>query len=142
MDGVGQEEHGVQRAAWQRLTLRFLARIRGVSPALQPGRALGGRCEILQLLGEDGMGAANKAQDHELDWLVALKVISPELAGHSEILKHLKQELLLARQVIHRNVIPIFALREAEGLKFISMQYTEGRDLKSILNERKLTTVW
>ena len=97
---------------------------------------LGERYEILKRLGEGGMGAVYKARDHELDRLVALKVIRPELAGHPDILRRFKQELILARQVTHKNVVRIFDLGSADGRKFITMDYIEGRDLKSILVER------
>ena len=56
---------------------------------------LGGRYEILQILGEGGMGAVYKAQDRELGRTVALKVIRPELASNPDILQRFKQELLL-----------------------------------------------
>jgi eukaryotic-like serine/threonine-protein kinase len=103
---------------------------------LQPGRVLGNRYEILQLLGEGGMGAVYKARDREVDRLVALKLIRPELASRADILARFKQELILARQVTHKNVIRIFDLGEADGLKFITMDFIEGRDLKSILREK------
>jgi len=103
---------------------------------LQPGVMLSGRYEILQLLGQGGMGAVYKAKDHELDRSVALKVIQPELAGNAGILRRFKQELILARQVTHKNVIRIFDLGEAEGMKFITMEYVEGHDLKAILDQR------
>ena len=106
------------------------------SQALQAGHVLGGRYEILELLGQGGMGAVYKARDREVDRLVALKVIRPELAGHPNVLRRFKQELILARQVTHKNVIRIFDLVEAEGAKFISMEYIDGRDLKSIHAER------
>jgi tetratricopeptide (TPR) repeat protein/predicted Ser/Thr protein kinase len=112
------------------------ASLAGSSQALQPGHVLGGRYEILELLGQGGMGAVYKARDREVDRLVALKVIRPELAGHPEVLQRFKQELILARQVTHKNVIRIFDLGEAEGAKFISMEYVDGRDLKSIRTER------
>ena len=67
---------------------------------------------------------------------MALKVIRPELAGHPDILRRFKQELILARQVTHKNVIRIFDLGMADGRKFITMDYIDGRDLKSILVER------
>ena len=48
------------------------------------------------------MGAVYKARDRELDRVIALKVIRPELAGHSQILQRFKQEIILARQVTHK----------------------------------------
>ncbi len=106
------------------------------SAPLEAGVILGERYEILKQLGEGGMGAVYKARDHELDRLVALKVIRPELAGHPDILRRFKQELILARQVTHKNVVRIFDLGSADGRKFITMDYIEGRDLKSLLVER------
>ena len=103
---------------------------------LQIGDLLGGRYEILQLLGEGGMGAVYKATDRALDRFVALKVIRPELASNPSILARFKQELLLAHQVTHRNVIRIYDLGEAEGVKFITMEFIEGRDLRSIIREK------
>ena len=104
---------------------------------LQIGQLLGGRYEILQLLGEGGMGAVYKATDRELDRFVALKVIRPELASNPAILARFKQELLLAHQVTHRNVIRIYDLGDAEGIKFITMEFIEGKDLRSLIREKK-----
>ncbi len=76
---------------------------------------LAGRYEILQLIGRGGMGAVYKARDTELDRTVALKLIRPELAKDPQILKRFKQELILARQVTHKNVIRIFDLGQSDG---------------------------
>ena len=103
---------------------------------LEPGTLLAERFEILQLLGQGGMGAVYKARDTELERLVALKLIRPELASHPEILRRFKQELILAREVTHRNVIRIFDLGQAQGIKFITMEYVEGRDLKGQIHEK------
>lgn len=107
---------------------------------LQIGDVLGGRYEILQLLGEGGMGAVYKAADRELNRFVALKVIRPELGSNPAILARFKQELLLAHQVTHRNVIRIYDLGEAAGLKFITMEYIEGKDLRTLIREKKKFT--
>jgi tetratricopeptide (TPR) repeat protein/predicted Ser/Thr protein kinase len=103
---------------------------------LKIGDLLGGRYELLQLLGEGGMGAVYKARDIELEREVALKVIKPELADHPEILQRFKQELILARQVTDRNVIRIFDIGEAGKTKFITMEYLEGENLHQILKQR------
>ncbi len=104
---------------------------------LAPGTVLGSRYEILQLLGEGGMGAVYKAADREVDRIVALKVIRPEMAANPEILARFKQELLLSSQVTHRNVIRIYDLGEAGGVKFITMEFLEGQNLHQILREKK-----
>jgi serine/threonine protein kinase/tetratricopeptide (TPR) repeat protein len=100
------------------------------------GRSLGGRYKILRILGEGGMGAVYQARDLELERIIALKVIRPELASNSGILQRFKQELILARNVTHKNVIRIYDLGEADGIKFITMEYVEGEDLRSLLREK------
>src|SRR5437899_10821406 len=82
------------------------------------------------------MGAVYKAKDLELNRVIALKVLRPELASNPEILQRFKQELILARQVTDRNVIRIFDLGEAAGIKFITMEYVEGQSLYQILKEK------
>jgi serine/threonine protein kinase/tetratricopeptide (TPR) repeat protein len=103
---------------------------------LQSGTILGNRYQVVEMLGEGGMGAVYKARDVELDRVIALKVIRPELASNPEILQRFKQELILARQVTDRNVIRIFDLGEADGIKFITMEYVEGESLYQILRRR------
>ena len=102
---------------------------------LQARTVIGNRYEILQTLGEGGMGAVYKAKDLELNRVIALKVIKPELASNPEILQRFKQELILARQVTDRNVIRIFDLGEASGIRFITMEYVEGQSLYQILQK-------
>jgi eukaryotic-like serine/threonine-protein kinase len=103
---------------------------------LPPGTRLGARYEIVQMLGEGGMGAVYKAMDRELERMVALKIIRPELAVHEEILARFKQELILARRITHKNVIRIFDLGDADGVKFITMEFIEGKDLNSVIKEK------
>src|SRR6202162_1990057 len=100
------------------------------------GSLLAERYEILQLLGQGGMGAVYKARDTELERFVALKLIRADLASNPEILRRFKQELILAREVTHRNVIRIFDLGQAKGFKFITMEFVEGRDLRVVIREK------
>ncbi len=68
--------------------------------------------------------------------MVALKVIRRELAGNRAILDRFKQELILATQVTHKNVVRIYDLGEADGTKFISMEFVEGEDLRTLIHQR------
>ena len=100
------------------------------------GTLLGARYQVLRILGQGGMGAVYQARDQELDRIIALKVIRPELAANPSILARFKQELILSRNITHKNVIRIFDLGEADGIKFITMEYVEGEDLRTILRRK------
>ena len=104
---------------------------------LTVGQDFGPRYRIVKLLGMGGMGAVYQAWDADLDVLVALKVIRGVAAGDPEetraIERRFKQELLLARQVTHKNVVRIHDLGEIDGIKYITMSYIEGEDLASLL---------
>ena len=105
----------------------------GDAPLLDPGTVLSARYEIIDVLGKGGMGAVYKAKDLELDRLVALKVIRPELARNAAIVDRFKQELRLSHLVTHTNVIRMYDLGEDAGMRFITMEFVEGRDLRSII---------
>jgi tetratricopeptide (TPR) repeat protein len=85
------------------------------------------------------MGAVYEAWDAELGVAVALKVIRSEIADDQTDAKDLerrfKRELLLARQVTHKNVVRIHDLGEINGIKYITMPYIEGKDLSTVLRE-------
>ena len=82
------------------------------------------------------MGRVYKARDRELDKLIALKTIRLDTAEGPDALARFKQELLLARKVTHRNVVRIFDLGEAEGIKFFTMEYIEGESLKALIRRQ------
>jgi tetratricopeptide (TPR) repeat protein/predicted Ser/Thr protein kinase len=104
---------------------------------LSPGTSIGSRYEIVRLLGQGGMGAVYQAHDKELERQVAIKVIRADMAANPEILQRFKQELILARQITHKNVIRIFDLGQADGIKFITMEYIEGENLQGVLRRKK-----
>ena len=106
------------------------ASIRMKQAMLQPGDLIGARYEILSLLGRGGMGSVFKALDREVGRTVALKLIRPELASNPAMLARFKQELLTSTQVTHRNVIRIYDIADADGLKFITMEFVEGDHLR------------
>ena len=93
----------------------------------------GPRYQVQALLGEGGMGAVYRAYDRELDRMVALKLIRPELGSDAGVSQRFRQELLLASKISHKNILRIHDLGEANGTKFISMAYVEGEDLHQLL---------
>ncbi len=114
---------------------------RSYTGPLSPGHSFGPRYHIVSLLGIGGMGAVYQAWDAELGVVVALKVIRPEVAadpGAAAMLeRRFKQELLLARQVTHKNVVRIYDLGEIDGIKFITMPFIEGEELAPIVRRQE-----
>src|SRR6266571_640699 len=103
--------------------------------AIPPGTILAGRYQIVEMLGVGGMGAVYKAFDRQLTRIVALKTILPEMAATPTALKRFKQEVLLAQSIIHKNVVRIFDIGEDGATKFITMDFVEGEDLKSLIKD-------
>ena len=105
----------------------------GESGPLAPGQSFGPRYHIIRLLGAGGMGAVYQAWDAELGVAVAIKVIRPEAMADAtiaaDIERRFKRELLLARQVTHKNVVRIHDIGQIEGVKYITMSYVDGVDL-------------
>ena len=102
----------------------------GATGAIPTYNSFGDRYEILELLGEGGMGRVYKAWDRDLEKVIALKTIRGEHASNPEVLKRFKQELLLARKITHKNVIRIHDMGEAGGVRFFTMEYIPGDSLK------------
>ena len=100
---------------------------------LEPGTEFGPRYRIESLLGRGGMGAVYKAYDKELNRVVALKLVRPELIADASSMQRFKQELLLASRISHKNILRIHDLGDVQGVKFISMAYVEGKDLHHVL---------
>ena len=82
------------------------------------------------------MGTVYKAYDKDLDRVVALKLVRPELTADPEVMQRFKQELLLASKISHKNILRIHDLGDHNGTKFISMAYVEGQDLHRILQQQ------
>jgi len=96
-----------------------------------------GRYQIMDILGEGGMGVVYKARDLELDKLIALKTIRSERETDPEIVQRFKRELLLAREITHKNVVRIHDFGEADDIKYFTMAFIEGQSLKGLIRQKK-----
>ena len=100
------------------------------------GRSLGGRYDVLELLGAGGMGAVYRVLDRELDEVVALKVIRSELADRPAVAEQFRTEVRLARRVTHRNVARTFELGRADDVLYCTMELVDGESVAAMLARR------
>ena len=85
------------------------------------------------LLGRGGMGSVYAARDRELDKVIALKTIRSSGEGAQLAVQRFKQELVLARKITHKNVVRIYDLGEADGIKFFRMKLIKAESRKDFL---------
>ncbi len=91
--------------------------------------------EVLELVGRGGMGMVLRAFDEKLHRVVALKVVSRELAASPIGRKRFIREAIAAAQVSHENVVHIHAVEVEGAVPYLVMQYVEGKSLDERLKE-------
>src|SRR6185436_18864128 len=98
-----------------------------------PGAIVAGRYRLVALLGRGGMGEVYRADDLTLDQPVALKFLPEGVAPSDARVAQFHNELRVARQVSHKNVCRLYDLGEADGRRFLTMEYVDGEVLASSL---------
>ncbi len=88
-----------------------------------------GRYEIVEKLGQGGMGAVYRARDTLLERTVAVKVIAATIDQNDELRERFFREARAAGQLSHKNIITIHDLGEHEGQPYLAMKYLHGQDL-------------
>jgi len=108
---------------------------------LTTGSTFAGRYQVIEELGQGGMGKVYKVFDIDIKEKVALKLLRPEITLNKEAVERFSNELKLARRIGHRNVCRMFDLGRAEGTTFITMEFVPGEDLKSFLHRSKRLSI-
>ncbi len=119
----------VEQLASQGGGLDFLA------PSQKPG-SLGrlGHYEVLEVVGQGGMGVVFRALDDKLQRVVAIKALAPQLAMNSAARQRFVREARAAAAVTHDNVINIHAVEDAGPVPYMVMQFIDGPTLQQKLD--------
>ncbi len=87
-----------------------------------------------ETVGRGGMGIVFKAQDLDLDDVVAIKVLSPDWeTDDQQLLLRFKREINLNRKIKHPNVARIHDFGMSNDFPYITMEYVPGHDLRTII---------
>jgi len=100
------------------------------------GTILGERYRIIQKLGAGGMGAVYLAEHVVIERKVAIKILSQDFATKADLVQRFIQEARAAAKIGHENIVEVYDFGEtASGSVFFAMEYLEGRDLASLIQQ-------
>lgn len=94
--------------------------------------------EIIEKLGEGGMGAVYLANDLELRRQVALKFLPKELTKNEGLKARFKREAQAAAALNHPNIITVYEVGEHDGYPYIAMEFVQGKSLYDLLHGKEL----
>src|SRR5262249_24549221 len=89
--------------------------------------------EILELIGQGGMGAVYKARHAKTDRLVAVKILPPEVARDTGFMERFTREARSLARLNHPNIVTIFDFVESDGLYYFTMEYVDGKNVRELL---------
>ncbi len=96
--------------------------------------ALGAQFTVERRLGQGGMGSVYLARDATLDRLVAIKVISPDVASSAALRDRFLQEARAVARLRHPNIVPVYTAGEVDGIAYFVMEYVPGESLRDLLS--------
>ncbi len=95
-----------------------------------------GDFEILEHLGQGGMGAVFKARQTALRRLVALKTLKPFVSDDPEFIARFRNEAVAAAALNHPNLVQVYAAGEAEGIHYFAMEYVAGESAQARIKRK------
>lgn len=104
---------------------------------LTTGSSFAGRYQIIEELGQGGMGRVLRVLDRKVKEEIAIKLLKPEIASEKRVLERFSNELKNARRISHRNICRMYELLEDSGIHYITMEYVRGEDLKSFIHRSR-----
>lgn len=99
-----------------------------------------GRYEILERLGEGGMGAVYLGRDPNIGRHIAIKVLHGHL-GEPTLRQRFAQEARAAGSLQHPNIVTIHDFGDVEGSPYLVMEYVRGASLATIIRERRAVSL-
>jgi len=93
------------------------------------------RYELLEKIGEGGMGIVYKAKCSLLNRFVAVKILKSELSANEDFIARFKREANSVANLSSPNIVSVYDVGLENNINFIVMEYIDGKTLKQIIKE-------
>ncbi|MGC8842152.1 MAG: serine/threonine protein kinase, partial [Candidatus Sumerlaeaceae bacterium] len=99
---------------------------------------IAGKYEILEEIGRGGMGSVYKAYQQNLDRIVAIKILSPELASDPDFRARFQREAKIVARLVHPNIVAVYDIEPHANTCCIIMEYVDGQSLQKLIEAAAL----
>ena len=108
-------------------------------PSIERLAAAFPQLEVIELIGQGGMGAVYKARQRQLDRVVALKVLPPGVGGDAAFAERFTREAKALAKLLHPNIVALFEFGQADGIYYLLMEYVDGVSLGQLLRSSRVS---
>lgn len=117
----------------------------GVPPAFNPPpleeiAAIFPQFEVLELIGQGGMGAVYKIRQKDLDRVVAMKILSPAIGQSPEFCNRFTREARALAKLNHSGIVTLHEFGQQDGLYFILMEFVDGVNLAQLMKTGRISS--
>jgi predicted Ser/Thr protein kinase len=109
-----------------------------VPPKIEELTAKFPQLEILEFIGQGGMGAVYKARQKQLDRVVALKILPPQAASGPGFAERFAREARAMAKLNHPHIVTLYEFGQADGLFYFLMEFVDGTNLRRVLNAGRI----
>jgi len=108
-------------------------------PSLERLAAAFQQLEVIEFIGQGGMGAVYKARQKQLDRIVALKVLPPGIGDDPAFAERFTREAKALAKLMHPNIVALFEFGQADGIYYLLMEYVDGVSLGQLLRASRVS---
>ncbi|HEX4517848.1 MAG TPA: serine/threonine-protein kinase [Polyangiaceae bacterium] len=107
-------------------------------PPVEIGQVIAGKYRVERVLGQGGMGIVVVAMHDELDQRIAIKFLLRDAMTDGEWVARFSREAKAAARIKSEHAVKVYDVGKLEtGAPYMVMEYLEGQDLQTILNDRR-----
>ena len=100
------------------------------------GKVLDNRYELVDFIGKGGMALVYRAIDRRTGHNVAVKILRPEYNQDAEFSARFQREALAASRMSHHNIVNLLDVGQADNMRYLVMEYVQGRTLKEVIKQK------